>query len=77
MAVEPFDPKKMGSAITNYQQALGISGDPKTAKLAAQINALGDENNVLITYEIKPLPGAAAASPVACLCVCGCACVVG
>jgi hypothetical protein len=74
---EHLDPKHLGAAMKQYQQALGVTADPKMNKLASDINALGKEHNVLITYEIKPLPGAAtAARPVTCLCVCACACHV-
>jgi hypothetical protein len=68
---------KLNSAAQQYREALGIPDDPAAMKLAASINKLGKEHNVLISYEIRELPShgvSPTAKPKACHCLCVCAC---
>jgi hypothetical protein len=72
------DVKLLETAASSTRLALGLPTDANADKVAAAINKLARDHNVLINYQMRPLPTHAAgqlAKSALCLCACVCACI--
>jgi hypothetical protein len=75
-----IDIKRLSTAAIETKRALGLPNEAGSDHVAEAINKLAQAHNVLISYNMRPLPshgvGTARATTCSCVCVCACGCGV-